>query len=332
MRKTLDIATLEPMLAMHTDVVPEGAEWCYEPKWDGMRAFASITRDGEVTLLSRNGRDVTPAFPELEVVPQALRGRCGVLDGEIVAFEPDTTIGSFRRLQRRIGVSGTRAAQLAEALPIRFVAFDVIELDNEVLIDTTLDERRTRLQQLLHARGRDAPWLLCPRIPGTGAEAFAASVRAGHEGVVAKIGASAYTPGNRDAAWQKARRVPREEFVVVGWVASPDDAARPGALVLATRSAPHAPLEFAGITRAGGIDDREREVLHTIFLTRFAEQPTALGVPSANSIHHLHPELVVDVEFAGVDEHGRPKTPSYVGLRPDRDPMSVVGERVGRRR
>ncbi len=41
-----------------------GDDWLYELKWDGIRAIITGT-DGKIRLMSRNGNDLTAAYPEL---------------------------------------------------------------------------------------------------------------------------------------------------------------------------------------------------------------------------------------------------------------------------
>src|SRR5660398_100851 len=76
---------VQPMLATRATGradLPSGPDWVYEVKWDGVRVLADTTRDS-LHLLSRTGRDVTVAYPELGGLA-AIKG--GVLDGEIVAM------------------------------------------------------------------------------------------------------------------------------------------------------------------------------------------------------------------------------------------------------
>src|SRR5690606_34240107 len=78
---------LRPMLASPGALDDVGAdEWAYEMKWDGIRALA-VLGSKKVSLISRNGHDVTVSYPEL-VGP--LRDSVGdaeaVIDGEIVAL------------------------------------------------------------------------------------------------------------------------------------------------------------------------------------------------------------------------------------------------------
>ena len=65
---------------------PTGDAWVHEVKWDGMRVLVDV-RDGVVTVWSRNERDVTPAYPELEELGRDYDDM--LLDGEVVAFDAD---------------------------------------------------------------------------------------------------------------------------------------------------------------------------------------------------------------------------------------------------
>ena len=82
-------AQLTPMLATVADEPPNGEEWTFEPKYDGIRILAFVA-DGSVSLLSRNGNAKTAQFPEiakaLADVSRARR-RSFVLDGELVAMD-----------------------------------------------------------------------------------------------------------------------------------------------------------------------------------------------------------------------------------------------------
>src|ERR671930_533329 len=57
-------ASYVPMLATLAEDVPRGAGWTFEVKWDGYRAIASVSQ-GEATLTSRNGNDLTGRFPHV---------------------------------------------------------------------------------------------------------------------------------------------------------------------------------------------------------------------------------------------------------------------------
>src|SRR5687767_878973 len=139
-----------PQLAKSAKALPTGPGWVYEPKWDGYRAIAFVDGD-EVTLQSRNGRPLTRYFPELRFPA----GRY-VLDGEIVLFDAEGR-QDFDALGQRVHPAESRVRMLAEKTPTRFVAFDLLADEDEVLIELPQSERRARLEARI-----DAPVDLTP--------------------------------------------------------------------------------------------------------------------------------------------------------------------------
>src|SRR5918997_3810115 len=135
---------LLPQLARSAKALPTGGGWSYEPKWDGFRSIAFV--DGaDVYLQSRNGRPLRRYFPELEF-PE---GRY-VLDGEIVLFDAQGR-QDFDALGQRIHPADSRIRMLAEQTPTRFVAFDLLSLDDEDLLELPQAERRARLETIVDA-------------------------------------------------------------------------------------------------------------------------------------------------------------------------------------
>src|SRR5688500_15730566 len=140
-----------PQLAKSAKAMPAGDGWAFEPKWDGFRAIAFVDGD-EVYLQSRNGRPLTRYFPELRFPA----GRY-VLDGEIVLFDAQGR-QDFDALGQRIHPAESRIKMLAETTPTRFIAFDVLAIDDEVLCELPQSERRARLEAIV-----DSPVDLTPR-------------------------------------------------------------------------------------------------------------------------------------------------------------------------
>src|SRR5262245_5788991 len=101
---------LPPMEALSVDEIPVGAEWQYEPKWDGFRCL--LFRDGDkVELQSKSGQPLTRYFPEIVAAARALKAGNFVLDGEIVV--PDdgafpSTRCSSASIRRRAASRGWR--------------------------------------------------------------------------------------------------------------------------------------------------------------------------------------------------------------------------------
>jgi ATP-dependent DNA ligase len=182
-----------PQLARPRATLPEGDGWAYEPKWDGFRTIAFVDGD-EAYLQSRNGKPMSRYFPEVRFP----FGRY-VVDGELVA-------ATFGTLGQRIHPAASRIARLAEETPARFVAFDVLALGDEVLVERPYAERRTTLEQI-------AGLELTPVVYDV---ADARRWLRDEEGVVAKEIACAYLPGER-RGMVKVKRVRTIDAVVMGW-------------------------------------------------------------------------------------------------------------------
>jgi ATP-dependent DNA ligase len=190
-----------PQLARSKTELPEGDDWAYEPKWDGFRAIAFVDGD-EHYLQSRNGRPLGRYFPELTFPPGSY-----VIDGELVILDKKG-LPNFDGLQQRIHPAESRIKRLAGEMPARFVAFDLLALEDDVLLDEPYEQRRQRLEKLVDKSVELTP---CTRDPKK-AEVWLR----GAEGVVAKQLSAPYRPGER-TGMVKIKRVRTIDCVVVGW-------------------------------------------------------------------------------------------------------------------
>src|SRR3954452_13479124 len=122
---------IKPQLARSAKELPEGDSWRYEPKWDGFRTI--VFRDGDdIQLQSRNGRPMNRYFPEVVEQIRELPNQRVVLDGEMIVVVDG--IQEFDLLGQRIHPAESRVRMLAEQWPAAFVAFDVLSVDEEVLM------------------------------------------------------------------------------------------------------------------------------------------------------------------------------------------------------
>ena len=131
--------------SLHGETEAGPGLWVIDWKWDGIRAQL-IRRDGQTFIWSRGEELVTQQFPEL--VEEAVKLPDGtVLDGEILVWKNGRP-APFSELQRRIGRRQVGKKMLTE-IPVRFVAFDLLEVDSQDIRNVRLDDRRQRLQGLL---------------------------------------------------------------------------------------------------------------------------------------------------------------------------------------
>jgi ATP-dependent DNA ligase len=279
---------IEPALARGKSELPAGERWAYEPKYDGFRALVFV--DGEEAYIqSRSGRPLSRYFPELRFPP----GRY-VIDGEIVIDDPDGADSpapqtDFDALQNRLHPAESRVNMLAEQTPARFIAFDLLARDDDVLMEMPLRERRTALERLiaepiaitpLSADIEDSePWL------------------EHGEGVVAKDLEAPYKPGSR-TGMVKVKRVRTIDCVVAGYRPGKDPGTV-GSLMLGLYD-PDGKLHVVG--HSSGIRPAEKKNL-LAKLQPYETGHRGHGDPSRWKTEKemewvgLRPELVVEVTF-----------------------------------
>jgi ATP-dependent DNA ligase len=203
---------VEPMLAKLTRELPPADDVLYEPKWDGFRCI--VFRDGDdLDLQSRNQKPLLRYFPELrEPLLTQLPERV-VLDGELVVSNERGL--DFDALQQRQHPAESRVRKLSVEIPASFVAFDILALGDDSLLDTPFSARRKQLEKLL---GKAKPPLFLT--PATAdrdvaADWFKRFEGAGFDGVVAKPITSTYQPGKR--AMLKVKHERTVDCVVAGF-------------------------------------------------------------------------------------------------------------------
>ncbi|HEX2021094.1 MAG TPA: non-homologous end-joining DNA ligase [Candidatus Thermoplasmatota archaeon] len=316
-----------PMLAMPSAYPEDEEAYAFELKWDGIRAIARA-KDGKVRFRTRNLVDVTPQYPELAGLGEALDGREALLDGEIAAVD-ETGRTSFQRLQGRLGVASRReAARRAREIPVVYVVFDLLHLDGHDTTALPYEERRALLESL-HLSG--PRWQVPPASVGSGRALLALP---GVEGVIAKRLGSPYEPGSRSGAWRKVKLQRRQEFVIGGYTAGRGGrSGRIGSIMLGLYDAAPAEADargepqrllYAGNVGTGFTDATLADLAERLAPLRRAGSPFAGPVDKAGVF--VEPRLVAEIEFTEWTREGRLRHPSFKGLRFDKDPREVVRE------
>jgi ATP-dependent DNA ligase len=203
---------VKPMLAKPTATLPTGEDWFYEPKWDGFRCI--VFRDGdEVELGSRNERPLTRYFPDVVAAAlEHLPERC-VVDGEIVVPRGDRL--DFESLLQRIHPAASRVTKLATETPASFVAFDLLALGDESLMDAPYAQRRLQLREALAGAPGPVYVSTVTADPEVGRRWFREFEGAGLDGVIAKRGDQPYSPDQR--VMTKVKHVRTADAVVAGF-------------------------------------------------------------------------------------------------------------------
>jgi ATP-dependent DNA ligase len=194
-----------PMEALSATSLPTGAEWQYEPKWDGFRCLA-FRDQKKIDLQSKAGKPLTRYFPELATALAKLKASKFVLDGEIVIpFEGGL---SFDQLLMRIHPSPSRVNKLSKETPCVFIVFDLLaDAEGKSLVELPLEKRRDALERFASKNLKNNKMIRLSPVTlelATARKWFHMGVAL--DGVVAKRRALAYQAGKR-AGMQKIKKL-----------------------------------------------------------------------------------------------------------------------------
>jgi len=285
------MTNIEPMLATAA-AIPPRQEFIFEPKLDGVRVLAYV-RDGGVELRSRNGIDVTKAYPGIAAALSRQPVSTVTFDGEIVAIDAGGR-PSFELLQQRMNLQDPAQVAIAErTIPTVFFAFDVVHLDGYDLKKCALRERQEVLSRVLIPE-RQLQQVFA--IPADAEEAYEAAVNAGFEGIIAKLPESKYEAGRRSAAWVKRKALEREIFVVGGWTPGTGHRGKSfGGLIIGEPEA--GGLGYRGKVGGGFTDAEAASVRRKLEELRTESSPFAAPTPDDRHATWVRPELEIEVEF-----------------------------------
>ncbi|HEV8378367.1 MAG TPA: non-homologous end-joining DNA ligase [Tepidisphaeraceae bacterium] len=311
---------IQPMLAVLSTLPPDPKPYSFEFKWDGVRAITYF--DGRrLRMESRNLLDITPRYPEVHALTKELDKRRVILDGEIVALDKEGR-PSFPLLQQRMHVRDSGAVKLLmKSVPVYYIIFDLLYLDNQITMPLPLKQRRELLEGLLLS---GPSWRTSPAIEGEGKSMYETAEAHGMEGIVAKKLDSPYEPGRRSPNWLKIKIIQSQEFVVGGWCPEKgDNRSRIGCLLLGYYD--KGQLRYAGSVGTGFTDAIHRQLVEKHQKIERPTSPFVDKVPKPNAIF-VDPKLVVEVDYRRWPEGGLVQQASYKGLRMDKKASQVVKE------
>jgi DNA ligase 1 len=298
-----------------------------EDKYDGIRGQVHKSGD-RLAIYSRTLDEITHRFPELHAPLLALPGEF-ILDGEVLAAR-DGRILPFKDLQARLGRKTVSAEVLALA-PVIFIAYDLLYQDEAVLLETSLEERRERLVQLVgvqeeaELRTRNPePWTLAPSLLTRCDDVaeieplFDAARARGNEGLMIKDPASAYKPGRRGKEWLKVKKALATLDVVVTAVEQGYGKRRNvlSDYTFAVRAGPDDPTLLNVGKAYSGLTDVEIAALTEWF--------KAHTIKDFGRVRLVEPQIVLEVAFDIVQPSARHKSgyalrfPRIVRIRDDK--------------
>ena len=327
-----------PMLAKAAAIVPDPAKtpggMLFEPKWDGFRGL--IAWDGEtVEIGSRGAKPLTRYFPELvETLPKILPAPC-LLDGEIVVAtgEPGAQRLDWEALSQRIHPAASRVALLSEQTPAMFIAFDLLALGEEMLLDEPFHQRRARLEDLLATAKHPLHLTRTTTDHSTAAQWLEQFEGAGLDGVVAKPLDQPYAPGKRTLL--KIKHARTADVVALGYRIHKSGSGV-GSLLVGLYDAEGTLRQVGGV--AAWSNQRRQELVDELapLVERDEEGEAVKGEGERSrftgakdvSFVRLRPERVLEVRYDQLEGARFRHTVQFERWRPDRDARSCTYDQL----
>ena len=296
-----------PCLAKLGQSVPIGDAWGHEIKFDGYRLQVRIDAD-DVRLLTRTGLDWTERFGTLAKAFRALKLKSALLDGEAIV-EDARGASNFSAL--------VEALQTGNSGRIVFVAFDLLHIAGENLMDLPLEMRKARLQPAVvtgpsHERIRYSEHIVCD-----GRKLFDEVCKLGLEGIISKRLDRAYHSGRHDD-WRKTKCISTDEFVISGYVDSAAAKTSVGALVLALHSGKT--LVYAGRVGTGFTREVAAALWSALQPLRRDASPLSAELDAAQrkDVRWVRPKLVAQIEYRALTADKLLRHASFKALREDK--------------
>ncbi len=322
-----------PMEAKLVDEIPRGAQWQYEPKWDGFRCLA-FRKGDKVLLQSKAGQPLGRYFPEVVDALLKLKPTQFVVDGEIVIVSDGHL--SFDDLLLRIHPAASRIQKLSHETPATYLLFDLlVDDDGRSLADLPLSERREHLERLVRSFGKQKSIRLSPatRDRGEAHRWMTELAASGFDGVVAKELDCSYASGER-SAMRKIKRI-RTADCVVGGFRYASKGGEVGSLLLGLYDE-NGLLNHVGFSSSFAATERKKlkQVLKphmggSGFTGHAPGGPSRWSTERSGEWERLEPKLVCEVRYdffsGGRFRHGT----KFLRWRPDKDPRSCTYEQLG---
>ena len=302
---------IEPMLATAVDTPFDDTRWLFEVKWDGYRSLCYVEGE-DIRFLSRNQLDLGKKFPDLVAARAEIAAQSAVIDGEILALNPEGK-PDFQLLQN---AAGFRPGPRRPEQPVLiFYAFDLLYCNGRDLTDEPLLHRKQVLSQIVGDQGRIR---YSDHLQGKGQLLFQQAREQGMEGIIAKDGQSRYEQ-RRSKRWLKIKLTKTMDAVIGGYTAGRGNRSYFGALMLGLYDGGELrPIGNVG----GGFSEDDLQQLHQRMNELHTDKSPFVTMPTTEEkAQWVRPELVCEVRYTEMTGESKLRHPIFLRMR---DRKSVV--------
>jgi DNA ligase-1 len=296
---------ISPMLATPAEGGDEAIDRLGEAGWeykiDGARI--QVHKDGEeIRIFTRHLKEVTESVPEIIHLARQFPMDKAIFEGEAIALREDGRPLPFQTTMRRFGrIQDVERVQ--REIPLKPFFFDLLYLDGQSILDAPYSKRFEQLTERMPFE------YLIPRIvtadEGKVRDFLLQSLKAGHEGLMAKGLDSPYVAGQRGFLWLKIKPAQTLDLVILaaewghgrrkGWLSN---------LHLGARDEGSGEFVMLGRTFKGLTDDMlQWQTKKLLELEGGRDEWTV----------YVRPELVVEIAFNDIQES--PRYPGGLALR-----------------
>ena len=307
---------ISPMLLVEINEPFNNKDYFFEVKLDGARTIAHLSKDG-VYLQNKRFVDITATYPELQFLHKQVKAEC-ILDGELVILDNDGH-PLFSGLQKRAHVkSQAKISRLANELPAKFVAFDIIYLNGKDLTDLPLTQRKSILSEIVIPNNYIE---ISQGIQEKGIELFNIVKQNNMEGIVAKRLDSKYLVGKRSKHWIKIKNWKDEDFAIIGFTITDN---QPKDLLLAQYKDDILVLRSSIYFGFSKFDiETVLEYAQKNYL-KYPPYDLSLLNDIKSEVVWLRPCLVCTIEYMLLTKNLGMRQPIFKGLRTDLSPKQCI--------
>jgi len=303
-----DLSNLTPMLATMGTKIGAAAKYSYEIKWDGIRVL--ITKTGKkVKISSKNGNDLTEKFPLIAEGIATQEPEQIIMDGEIVALNPNGT-PNFGKVVGRMHLTGKDAiASAAKRTQTVFYGFDCLFLDGMDTRSLSLEKRRDWLKVNLKV----SEYVRYSQSFDDGQQLFDAIKAQGMEGIMCKLKGSKYDSGARSKYWQKIKVRETDEALIIGYTKGKGGRSTLfGSLHLAKIE--NGELVYYGKVGTGFDQAKIKAILTKLKALETTKKPIKNKIEEESDTIWIQPHYQCEIKYASMTNNNTFREPVFVKM------------------